>query len=81
MVDDPINYSKTAEGGFRITFDSPYFFGDLVSFDSISGKGEGRLIDITLSDDGSVSYTVLLSDEEAQAGIYPEEITLLDRSG
>jgi hypothetical protein len=62
----------------RIAFDSPYNFGDLVRFDSVNGKGEGTIIDITLSDDGAIYYAVQIgSDDNVQPGIYPDEIELV----
>lgn len=77
MNHGPIHYSKTSEGKYRVTYETPFFFGDVVAFDSLNGKGKGRIIDITLSDDGSVSYTILLNEDEAQGGVYPEEMRLI----
>ncbi len=62
---------------YRIAFDSPYYFGDLVAFDSVNGKGQGTIIDIALSNDGSIYYVVQLEDGNAQGGIYPKEVQLL----
>lgn len=68
------DHQRTGQGTYRITFESPYFFGDRVAFDSVNGQGEGHILDIVLSADGSVYYTVNLDDGTAQGGIYAHEI-------
>jgi len=77
-----IDYVRTAEGGYRICFESPFFYGDWVAFDSINGRGEGHVADITLAGDGSVYYVVETVDgTAAYGGIYAREMRLLAGGG
>ena len=81
-MENRIDYVRTAEGGYRICFESPFFYGDRVAFDSINGRGEGHVADITLARDGSVYYVVEAADgTAAYGGIYAREMRLLARGG
>ena len=64
----------TMQPPFKISFGSPYYFGDLIEFESVNGAGQGRIIDITISDNGAVSYSVQLDDGSALCGIYLDEV-------
>jgi len=75
-------------GGSRlVTFKTEYFYGDKIRFDSVNGKGVGYIDGIGLAQDGSVYYSVEDAvkkyEDDGQniihGGIYPDEITLLER--
>lgn len=81
-----IAWKDNFDGSRSISFSTPYFFGDIVRFDSVNGKGTGFIDGIDLGQDGSVCYTV--QDRETKyedgqyvihGGIYPDEITLIQR--
>ena len=66
------------ERKFKIAFESPYYFGDFVAFDSVNGKGEGRVIDIIFCQDGSIYYTIEFEEGgDCLTGIYPHEMRLV----
>jgi hypothetical protein len=69
---------EIGKGRFRVTFESPYKFGDRVSYNSkVNGSGKGKILDLVVQNDGKVHYTIELSDGKAQSGIYPDEIKLI----
>ena len=66
----------------RITFESPFYFGDLVDFNGINGSGRGRVSDIILQQDMSVYYYIELEEGgETIPGIYPKEMRLVHSAG
>lgn len=63
----------------RITFESPFNFGDRVEFVSRSGAGRGRVSDIVVGADRSVYYIIAPDDSSDMiGGIYPNEMRLID---
>jgi hypothetical protein len=65
----------------QITFQSPFYFGDWVEYESQDyGTGRGRVIDIVLSDSGLVYYTLECEDGEVRCGIYPDQMRLVVKS-
>jgi hypothetical protein len=66
----------------RITFDSPFYFGDLVEFDSRhNGSGRGRVTDIVIGSDRSVYYIIDVGESGLIGGILPAERRLVEASG
>jgi hypothetical protein len=81
-----IESRQRAEGSRSVTFITPFFYGDKVQFDSVNGKGIGLIDGIVLAKDGSVCYEVQDVEKKLEdgqlvirAGIYPDEITLIER--
>jgi hypothetical protein len=66
-------------GMHRITFDSPYYFGDVVEFTSQNGSGRGQVVDIVLGNDRSVYYIIEPDDGgNLIGGVYPSEMRLVE---
>jgi hypothetical protein len=64
----------------QISFQSPFYFGDLVEYQHPDyGSGRGRVIDIVLSDNAMVYYTLQCEDGVSRSGIYPDEMRLADQ--
>ncbi len=61
----------------RITFDSPYTFGDRVLFKTTDhrGSGEGWVMDIIVGYDQSVYFVIKDDEGDLHYGIYPDEMT------
>lgn len=76
-----IEWNEQEDGTRKITFESPYFYGDKIAFDGLNGRGIGYVDGIVLVQDGSVYYTVQDADNPKiiHGGVYPDEMTLLDR--
>jgi hypothetical protein len=73
---DPSEIVGDTRQGSRLhalTITSKYDFGDLVRFDSINGKGTGKVHEIMLDRCGEVSYVVDI-DGGLQPGIMETEI-------
>ena len=65
----------------RISFQSRFHFGDLVHYQSYhSGLFQGRVTEITLSEDGEVHYGILCEDGVGQFGLYPDDMRLLEKA-
>jgi hypothetical protein len=63
----------------RITFESPFNFGDRVEFTSQNGSGRGRVSDIVVGADRSVYYIIKPDDSlDLVGGIYPNEMRLIE---
>jgi hypothetical protein len=63
----------------RITFESPFYFGDRVEFASQNGSGRGRVADIVVGADRSVYYVIEPDDSpNFIGGIYPSEMRLIE---
>jgi len=63
---------------YKITFQSAFYFGDVVKYQSsLNGSNQGRIVDIALSDDGSVYYVIECDDGETNGGIYQHDIVQL----
>ena len=81
-----IESRQRADGSRAVTFITPFFYGDKVQFDSVNGQGIGFIDGIVLARDGSVYYEVQDAEKKLEdgqyviyAGIYPDEITLIER--
>ena len=76
-----IEWTEQTDGSRRITFDSPYFYGDKITFDGVNGSGTGYVDGIVLAQDGSVYYTVQDADDPKTiyGGVYPDEMKLVER--
>lgn len=76
-----IRYETVSGGVYRVTFDTPYFYGDRVKYKSaVNGSGAGVIADIALMEDGQVFYSIDPDNsKDLQGGIYPDEITLIER--
>ena len=80
LAEKNIKHEELKNAAFRVTFDTPYFYGDRVSFDGINGKGTGTVVDICLMEDGQVYYTIGLDgSDEMQGGVYSKSIKLISR--
>jgi hypothetical protein len=75
-----VRYEALSNGVYRVSFDTPYFYGDRVRFAGENGKGTGTVADICLMEDGQVYYTIDLDDsKEMQGGVYANTIELVER--
>jgi hypothetical protein len=76
-----IDWTDQADGSRKITFESPYFYGDKITFAGLNGSGTGYVDGIVLAQDGSVYYTVQDADapETIYGGVYPDEMKLVER--
>ena len=81
-----LEWTDLENGAKRVSFETPYFFGDEVRFDSINGRGVGSIDGMALSPDGSVYYYVVDSEKQLDdgqhvihGGIYPDEVTLVKK--
>lgn len=86
LASDSIEWTEEPDGNKLICFVTPFFYGDKIQFDSVNGKGIGFIDGITLAADGSVYYTVVDAENKGEegdsivyGGIYPEDITLLEK--
>lgn len=59
----------------RYNIDSPFGFGDRIEFDTRHIVGEEIIIDVVLSDDGSIYSMVQSDDGDIEGGIYIEHAT------
>lgn len=65
----------------KISFMSQFIFGDVIEWDCRDyGQGRGRIIDIVICDDGAVYYTAQPDDGDAQSGLYPDQIRLVQKA-
>jgi hypothetical protein len=69
IVEDPSKRSNL----HALTIRTKYQFGDLVRFDSVNGKGTGKVHEIMLDRYGEVSYVIDIN-AQLQPGIYESEI-------
>jgi hypothetical protein len=76
-----IEWTDQSDGSRKITFESPYFYGDKITFAGLNGSGTGYVDGIVLAQDGSVYYTVQDADapETIYGGVYPDEMKLIKR--
>ncbi len=80
LAEKHINYKELSSGTYQITFNSPYFYGDRVRFNGVSGKESGIIVDICISEDGQTYYSVDLDNsDEIQGGVYSDMIKLISR--
>lgn len=73
---------KNNNGSYSIGVYTPYYFGDLVEYESLAnGKGQGFVEAITVDEDGTVSYLLKCNlgngSFKIQGGIYPSDIKKL----
>jgi hypothetical protein len=76
-----IEWTDQTDGSCRITFESPYFYGDKITFDGVNGSGTGFVDGIVLAQNGSVYYTVQDAEnpKTIYGGVYPDEMKLIER--
>jgi hypothetical protein len=68
---------KRNDETYSINFNSPYYYGDHVNFDSpMNGKGTGYITAITVDEDGFIDYLISLDDGSNTiiGGICPQDI-------
>ncbi|MCE9534595.1 MAG: hypothetical protein K8T89_26265 [Planctomycetes bacterium] len=66
---------------YKFSFESPFKFDDIVEFKASHASGRGRVMDIALGSDGKIYYMIIRDDGDAEGGIFPHEMRLIQSAG